>query len=121
MPASAIFLVAAAVVSDIWPQVYEHVPILTVERVAVVALVVILFNGGIDIGWRRFRASVGPIPSLGVVGRFATAGVLAMFAQYALAFEWTLAGLGKAARVDPRIPAACWRTARPRPSGPARG
>ena len=61
VPAPAIFLVAAAVVSDLWPQVYEHVPILTVERIAVVALIVILFNGGMDIGWRRFRASAGPI------------------------------------------------------------
>ena len=93
VPAPAIFLVAAAVVSDIWPQVYEHVPILTVERVAVVALIVILFNGGMDIGWRRFRASAGPILSLGVVGTFATAGLLAVFAHYALGFDWTLAGL----------------------------
>ena len=37
VPAPAIFLVTAALVSDIWPQVYEHVPILTVERVAVAA------------------------------------------------------------------------------------
>ena len=66
VPAPAIFLVAAALVSDIWPQIYEHVPILTVERIAVVALIVILFNGGMDIGWRRFRASAGPILSLGV-------------------------------------------------------
>ena len=86
VPAPAIFLVAAALVSDIWPQVYEHVPILTVERVAVVALIVILFNGGMDIGWRRFRASAGPILSLGVVGTFATAGLLAVFAHYALGF-----------------------------------
>jgi len=53
--------------------VYKAVPILTVERIAVVALVVILFNGGIDIGWGRFRAAAGPILSLGVLGTFATA------------------------------------------------
>jgi potassium/hydrogen antiporter len=53
VPAPAIFLLAAAAVSDIWPGVYEAVPIRTVERIAVVALIVILFNGGIDIGWRR--------------------------------------------------------------------
>jgi hypothetical protein len=58
VPAPAIFLVTAALVSDIWPQVYEHVPILTVERVAVVALVVILFNGGIDIGWGQISAAL---------------------------------------------------------------
>jgi len=105
VPAPAIFLVAAALVSDFWPQVYEHVPILTVERIAVIALIVILFNGGMDIGWRRFRASAGPILSLGVVGTFATAGLLAVFAHYALGFDWTLAGLIGAALAptDPAV------------------
>ena len=42
-------------------------PILTVERIAVVALIVILFNGGMDIGWRRFRGALAPILSLGVL------------------------------------------------------
>lgn len=105
LPAPAIFLVAAAVVSDLWPQVYERVPILTVERVAVVALVVILFNGGIDIGWGRFRAAAGPILSLGVFGTFATAALLAGFAHYALGFKWTLAGIIGAALAptDPAV------------------
>ena len=105
VPAPAIFLVAAALVSDLWPQVYEHVPILTVERIAVVALIVILFNGGMDIGWRRFRASAGPILSLGVLGTFATAGLVAVFAHYALGFDWTLAGIIGAALAptDPAV------------------
>jgi cell volume regulation protein A len=105
VPAPAVFLVAAAVVSDIWPRVYEVVPILTVERIAVVALIVILFNGGIDIGWGRFRAAAGPILSLGVLGTFATAGLLAAFARYALGFDWTLAGIIGAALAptDPAV------------------
>ncbi len=105
VPAPAVFLVAAAVVSDIWPRVYEVVPILTVERIAVVALIVILFNGGIDIGWGRFRAAAGPVLSLGVIGTFATAGVLAVFAHYALGFDWTLAGIIGAALAptDPAV------------------
>ena len=57
IPSPAIFLVAAALVSDIWPSLYADVPVLTVERIAVVALIVILFNGGMDIGWRRFRGA----------------------------------------------------------------
>lgn len=105
VPAPAIFLVAAAVVSDIWPRVNEVVPILTVERIAVVALIVILFNGGMDIGWGRFRAAAAPILSLGVIGTFATAGVLAAFAHYALGFDWTLAGIIGAALAptDPAV------------------
>ena len=81
IPAPGIFLLVAALVSDAWPTVYQHVPILTVERIAVAALVVILFNGGLDIGWSRFRQSAGPILSLGVLGTFATAGALSVFSH----------------------------------------
>jgi cell volume regulation protein A len=104
VPAPAIFLLAAAAVSDIWPGVYEAVPIRTVERIAVVALIVILFNGGIDIGWRRFRASVAPILSIGLLGTFATAGLVAVLAHYVLGFEWMLAGIVGAA-IAPTDPA----------------
>jgi potassium/hydrogen antiporter len=104
VPAPALFLLGAAAVSDIWPRVYESVPISTVERIAVVALVVILFNGGIDIGWRRFRASAAPILSVGVLGTFGTAGVVAVVGHYALGFDWILAGIVGAA-VAPTDPA----------------
>lgn len=105
IPAPAIFLLAAALASDLWPRLYESVPILTVERIAVVALIVILFNGGIDIGLRRFRAAAGPILSLGIIGTFATAGAIALFAHYALGFTWTLAGIAGAALAptDPAV------------------
>jgi cell volume regulation protein A len=105
IPAPGIFLLGAALLSDAWPALYQHVPILTVERIAVAALVVILFNGGLDIGWHRFRQSAGPILSLGVLGTFATAGALAVFAHYVLGFEWILAGLvGSAlAPTDPAV------------------
>jgi cell volume regulation protein A len=105
IPAPAIFLLAAAVASDLWTRLYESVPILTVERLAVVALIVILFNGGIDIGLRRLRAAAGPILSLGILGTFATAGLMALFAHYALGFSWTLAGIiGSAlAPTDPAV------------------
>jgi cell volume regulation protein A len=104
IPAPAIFLVAAAFVSDAWPGIYERVPIETVERVAVVALIVILLNGGMDIGWRRFRVSAAPILLLGVLGTFVTAGAVALCAHYVLGFEWLLAGLVGAA-VAPTDPA----------------
>ena len=105
IPSPAIFLVAAAVVSDIWPSLYAEVPVLTVERIAVVALIVILFNGGMDIGWRRFRGALAPIVSLGVFGTFATAGIAAVFAHYVLGFEWITAGvIGAAlAPTDPAV------------------
>jgi cell volume regulation protein A len=105
IPSPALFLVAAAVVSDIWPSLYEDVPGLTVERIAVAAIIVILFNGGMDIGWRRMRPAIAPILSLGILGTFATAALVAAFAHYALDFEWIVAGvIGSAlAPTDPAV------------------
>ncbi|HLM32499.1 MAG TPA: cation:proton antiporter [Gaiellaceae bacterium] len=105
IPSPAVFLIVAAVVSDLFPSLYEEVPVLTVERIAVVALIVILFNGGMDIGWRRFRGALAPILSLGVFGTFATAGVVAVFAHYVLGFEWMTAGIIGAALAptDPAV------------------
>jgi cell volume regulation protein A len=105
IPSPAVFLIVAAVVSDLFPRLYEEVPALTVERIAVVALIVILFNGGMDIGWRRFRGALAPILSLGVFGTFATAGLVAVFAHYVLGFEWMTAGvIGAAlAPTDPAV------------------
>ncbi len=101
IPPPAVFLIAAAAASDIWPSLYHHTPIHTVERVAVVALIVILFNGGLDIGWPSFRESAFPMVALGVFGTFITAGVVMLFAHFALGFGWTLAGhCGCRARAD---------------------
>jgi potassium/hydrogen antiporter len=105
VPTPAVFLAAAAVASDVWPGLYERVPVRTVERVAVVALIVILFNGGMDVGWRRFRVAARPIVTLGIFGTFATAGVVAVIARYLLGFDWTLAGIVGAALAptDPAV------------------
>jgi cell volume regulation protein A len=105
IPAPAFFLVAAAVASDLFPALGDRIEIREVERVAVVALIVILFSGGYEIGWRRFRASAIPVTSLGVLGTFATAGVIAAFAHVALGFEWKTAGLLGAALAptDPAV------------------
>ena len=105
IPSPAVFLIAAAAVSDIWPRLYHHTPIHTVERVAVVALIVILFNGGLDIGWPSFRESAFPMVSLGVFGTFITAGVVMLLAHFALGFGWTLAGIAGAALAptDPAV------------------
>ena len=102
VPSAAIFLVASAVASDVFPAL--AVSTATVERIATIALIVILFNGGAAIGWRRFREAAAPIASLGVLGTFATAGVVALFAHAALGLGWTTAGLLGAA-VAPTDPA----------------
>jgi len=104
VPAPAVFLVAAAIVSDVWPTLYRHIPVQTVERISVVALIVILLDGGMDVGWPRFRAVARPIVLLGVVGTFVTAAVVACATHVLLGFDWTFAGLVGAA-VAPTDPA----------------
>jgi potassium/hydrogen antiporter len=99
IPAPALFLVAAAATPIILPDIQ------TVERIGVVALIVILFDGGMLIGWRRFRRAALPIASLGILGTLATAGVVTVCAHYLLDFDWTTAGiLGAAlAPTDPAV------------------
>jgi cell volume regulation protein A len=105
IPEPALFLVLAAVASDVFPELSERVSILEVERIAVVALIVILFNGGTLVGWRRFRVAAVPIFSLGVFGTFATAGIITVVTHYVFGFEWITAGLLGAALAptDPAV------------------
>ena len=105
VPAPAVFLVAAAVASDVWPVLREDVSVRTVERVAVIALIVVLLNGGMDTGWRRFRAAAGPIMAIGIAGTFITAAVLTGAAHWLLGMDWKLAGVVGAALAptDPAV------------------
>jgi cell volume regulation protein A len=105
VPAPAVFLLLAAVTSDVFPELSERLSILEVERIAVVALIIILFNGGTLVGWRRFRVAAVPIFSLGVLGTFATAGIIAVAARFVLDFDWTTAGIVGAALAptDPAV------------------
>jgi potassium/hydrogen antiporter len=66
---------------------------------------VILFDGGSSIGRRRFRIAAVPIASLGVLGTFATAGLVAVFGHWALGLGWITAGLLGAALAptDPAV------------------
>lgn len=104
LPAPALFLVGAAVASDIWPGP-AHLSTVDVERIAVVALIMILFDGGMHVGWTRFRESAVPITVLGVLGTFATAGAVTLAAHWLFDFGWTTAGiLGAAlAPTDPAV------------------
>ncbi len=102
IPSAALFLAAAALASDLYPSLVLSIS--TVERIATVALIVILLDGGSSIGWRRFRAAAVPIASLGVFGTFATAGLVAGFAHWALGLAWVTSGLLGAA-IAPTDPA----------------
>jgi cell volume regulation protein A len=107
IPAPALFLLIAAAASDVFPGLNEHFgdSIVTVERIAVVALIVILLDGGMHVGWRRFRRSLVPIASLGILGTFGTCVVIGVAAHVLLGFEWTPAFLIGAALAptDPAV------------------
>jgi cell volume regulation protein A len=92
VPAPAIFLIGAAAASDIWPRL-GAVQFPTVEKVVTVALAVILFDGGMHIGRRRFRGAAGATVWLGVAGTLVTAAALALMAHYVFDLGWRMAML----------------------------
>jgi len=104
LPNAALFLVVAGLLGATVEPLRDALSIQDVERVGVIALVVILFDGGLHIGVARFRRSARPILVLGVVGTFATAGLISLAGHYLLGFSWITAGLIGAA-IAPTDPA----------------
>jgi cell volume regulation protein A len=104
VPAPALFLAAAAIAAAIVPGLTAP-PERTVERIVTVALVCVLFDGGMHIGWRRFRAAAAPIVVVGVAGTFLTTAAVATVAHYGFGFSWYVALLlGTAiAPTDPAV------------------
>ena len=104
VPAPALFLAAAAVAAAVVPGLRAP-PERTVERIVTVALVCILFDGGMHIGWRRFRAAAAPIIVVGVAGTFLTTAAVAAVAHVGFGFSWYVALLlGTAiAPTDPAV------------------
>ena len=90
VPAPAMFLIAAAVCGTAFPGL-RSVPIDVDEQIVTVALVFILFDGGMHIGWRRFRSAAGAVVWLGVAGTAVTAGGLAVAAHLLFGFDWPAA------------------------------
>ncbi len=103
VPAPLLFLGAAAIASDLYPSV--ALTPRDIEKVAVVALIVILLDGGMAIGWIRFRAAVVPIVALGVLGTLICAVLLSVAAHYALGVPWLVGALLGAALAptDPAV------------------
>ena len=104
IPFAALILVLTALIASASTYVQSALSIAEVQDVATVALVVILFDGGLQIGAARFRKSLRPILTLGVLGTFLTAGGVAVAARYVLGFSWIEAGLVGAA-IAPTDPA----------------
>jgi cell volume regulation protein A len=103
VPAPALFLVVAAVAAKLFPALGSLSGGIDISIVTV-ALVFILFDGGMHIGWRRFRASLGAVTWLGVAGTVVTAAAIAVVAHLLFGFELRLALLLGAA-LSPTDPA----------------
>jgi cell volume regulation protein A len=104
IPAPLFFLAGAAVAAALSPSLHG-LPHRTMERLVTVALVVILFDGGLHIGRRRLKAAAAPIALVGVAGTFLTAAAVAALARLAFGFDWWVALLlGTAvAPTDPAV------------------
>jgi cell volume regulation protein A len=81
IPAPALFLIGAAIASDVFAAP-GSMRIETVQRIVTVALIAILFDGGMHIGRRRLRAMAGPILWIGVAGTLVTAGAVAAVCHF---------------------------------------
>ena len=103
VPTPAVFLVLAAVAALFLPP-FGHEFLVIDERVVSIALVFILFNGGMHIGWGRVRRSLGPIAWIGIAGTAVTAAAIAVAAHVLFGFEWQ-ASLLLGAALAPTDPA----------------
>lgn len=104
VPAPALFLGAAAGAGALIPHLRppDH---RTVEQIVTLALVAILFDGGMHIGAAKLRAAATPIVLAGVPGTFATTAGAACLLHLAFGMPWYVAVLvGTAvAPTDPAV------------------
>lgn len=103
VPVPLLVLVASAVAVKVIPDLHAP-PEQVVERVLTVALICILFDGGMHIGGTRFRAAALPIGIAGVLGTFLTAAGGAVLLHYVFGLHWFIALL-VATAVAPTDPA----------------
>jgi cell volume regulation protein A len=103
IPTPLLVLVAAALAVKVVPGLHEP-PERLVERIVTVALIWILFDGGLHIGWVRFRSAAGPIAVVGVLGTFLTVSAAAVLMHVVFGLAWYLALL-VATAISPTDPA----------------
>ena len=103
IPAPLLVLVAAAVAVNAIPHLHQP-PERLVDQLVTIALIAILFEGGMHIGRDRFRSAAVPITVIGVLGTFLTVAGAASFIHYAFGLNWYLALL-VATAISPTDPA----------------
>lgn len=105
VPAPVVFLLAAAVASDVFDPLRSVLSPTDVGWIASGALMVILFDGGVSLGWRRVRPLIGAVVTLGFGATLVAAAVMAVAAHALLGFGWAASAvLGVAlAPTDPAV------------------
>src|SRR5664280_2086887 len=103
IPSPALFLVFAAIAVKVIPALHAP-PEQAAERVVTIALVCILFEGGMHIGWSRLRSAAAPIAVVGVAGTFLTVAAGAVLVHLAFHLTWFVALL-VATALSPTDPA----------------
>lgn len=93
LPAPVVFLLVAAVASDVVSPLRTALSPRAVGWIASAALIVILFNGGVWLGWRRVRAVIGPVGVLGLGATAVATVVLAASARLLLDLSWVSAAV----------------------------
>ena len=93
IPAPAVFLVAAAVASDVSDQLRGALSPREVGWIASAALIVILFDGGVSLGWSRVRPLVGVVATLGIGATMVAAAVIAVAAHVVAGLAWPTAAV----------------------------
>lgn len=105
MPAPVVFLIGAAVASDLFAPLRTALSPRDVTWIASAALIVILFDGGVAIGWRSVRPLIGAVTVLGIGATLIAAGVMATAAHFLLGLGWatsTVVGVALAP-TDPAV------------------
>jgi len=103
VPAPLLVLVAAALAVQAVPGL-QHPPERFVERLVTLALICILFDGGLNLGRQKFRTSAAPIVTVGVLGTFLTTAAAGAFVHWAFGLSW-FQSLLVATAISPTDPA----------------
>jgi len=113
VPSPAAFLAVgiAAGLLDVGPA--KDLSAASLEQIGAVALMVILFQGGLATGFGAWRRAARPILLLGLPGTATTAAGLAIVGKLALGFDWPIALLVGVA-LAPTDPAAVYAVLRGR-------
>jgi potassium/hydrogen antiporter len=88
VPSLILFILVGMVMgSDVLGIVYFDNASLT-QKIGVIALIIILFEGGLQTNWKDVRPVIVPSLSLATIGVLITSGIIALAAKMILGLDW---------------------------------